>query len=404
MSFQNKKFTHKKFTHKKFTLTQAEEKDREDIRKIIESGSFEGDIAVQYLRGDDPLASFEKEGQAVVLIVREKESGRAVGMGGCIIRPAYVNGELKRAGYLIGLKFIPEYQHKTLYLPDFYKYLHEVTKEHVDFYYSSILEENISVRNMLEKKRKSMPEYRFLDSYTVYFCKTGNFQKTPFTVKQCERSQVEEFYAQNATKYNLIYPTLSENDLRNADFYGIYKDMYEDKDEGKNKGDLRGDDKRDKGEVRCEDKNETEYSAESNAEGKKLLGMGYIINQQKYKKYIIKNYSGIYKYLSMLPIRILGYPSFPKKNQPAHYTSMGLMVKDNNEDLAYELAQQMLKLSPKQDFIMMGLLKSDPLNTIFLRIKNVKYKSRIYHVTWDAEDKMTEELMNNCMKLECAFM
>jgi len=357
MSSQNKKFT-----NKKFTLARAEETDREDIKRIMESGSFKGGIEVQYLRGDDPLASFEKEGaEACILVVRDKNSGKAVGMGGCIIRSACVNGKVIRAGYLIALKFIPEYQHKVLYLPELYQYIYEETRESVDFYYSSILEENTSACKMLEKKHNNMPEYRFLDSYTVYFCKTGNFKKTRFKVKKCELAQVENFYTQEAIKYNMSYPSLRENDLENADFYGMYED-------------------------------------------EKLLGVGYLLNQQDYKIYIIKGYSGIYKYISKLPTRILQYPSFPKKNQAAEYLSMGVMVKDNNIELAYELTQQILKLSPKKDFVMMGLLDSDPLNAIFSRIKNVKYRSRIYHVTWDKEDTMTDELKKKLMKLEGAFL
>ena len=49
------------FQNKKFTLTRAEKKDTADIEKIMKSGSFSGGIEIQYLRGDDPLASFEKE-------------------------------------------------------------------------------------------------------------------------------------------------------------------------------------------------------------------------------------------------------------------------------------------------------------------------------------------------------
>ena len=103
------------FQNKKFTLTRAEKKDTADIEKIMKSGSFSGGIEIQYLRGDDPLASFEKEGtESYIYILREKEHGEAVGMGGCIVRPALVNGKIKRAGYLTGLKVIPEYQRREI--------------------------------------------------------------------------------------------------------------------------------------------------------------------------------------------------------------------------------------------------------------------------------------------------
>ncbi|HJH07822.1 MAG TPA: hypothetical protein K8V87_08960, partial [Fusobacterium ulcerans] len=207
----------------------------------------------------------------------------------------------------------------------------------------------------------NMPEYRFLDSYIVYFCKTGNFKKTNFQIARCDFSQAEEFYIKEAEKYNLTYPSLNSNDLKNGEFYGIY-------------------------------------------ENSQLLGIGYFLNQQDYKNYVIKSYSGIYKYISKLPTRLLKYPSFPKENHSADYTSMGIMVKDNNVELGYELITQLLKISPKRDFVMLGLLEKDPLNKAFSRIKNIKYRSRIYHVTWDKEDKTTDELKEALLKLEVAFL
>lgn len=350
------------FQNKRFTLTRAEKKDAADIEKIMKSGSFRGGIEIQYLRGKDPLASFEKEGtEAFMYILREKEHGEAVGMGGCIIRPAFVNGEIRRAGYLTGLKVIPEYQRRVLCIPEIYRFLYEETKAHVDFYYSSILKENVAALLLLEKRHKNMPEYRFLDTYTVYFCKTGNFKIANYQVAKCDFSQAEEFYIKEAQKYNLTYPSLSSNDLKNADFYGIY-------------------------------------------ENSQLLGIGYLLNQQEYKEYVIKNYSGVYKYISKFPTRLLKYPSFPKENHSADYTSMGIMVKDNNIELAYEMIVQLLKNSPERDFIMLGLLEKDPLNKVFSRIKNIKYQSRIYHVTWDKEDKTTDELKEALLKLEVAFL
>lgn len=350
------------FQNKKFTLTRAEKKDTADIEKIMKSGSFSGGIEIQYLRGDDPLASFEKEGtESYIYILREKEHGEAVGMGGCIVRPALVNGKIKRAGYLTGLKVIPEYQRRVMCIPEIYRFLYEETKNYIDFYYSSILEENTAALLLLEKRHKNMPEYRFLDSYIVYFCKTGNFKKTNFQIARCDFSQAEEFYIKEAEKYNLTYPSLNSNDLKNGEFYGIY-------------------------------------------ENSQLLGIGYFLNQQDYKNYVIKSYSGIYKYISKLPTRLLKYPSFPKENHSTDYISMGIMVKDNNVELGYELITQLLKISPKRDFVMLGLLEKDPLNKAFSRIKNIKYRSRIYHVTWDKEDKTTDELKEALLKLEVAFL
>ena len=146
------------FQNKKFTLTRAEKKDTADIEKIMKSGSFSGGIEIQYLRGDDPLASFEKEGtESYIYILREKEHGEAVGMGGCIVRPALVNGKIKRAGYLTGLKVIPEYQRRVMCIPEIYRFLYEETKN-CKFEYLKLYKEDRGIPINLNRVAQEKPE------------------------------------------------------------------------------------------------------------------------------------------------------------------------------------------------------------------------------------------------------
>ena len=79
---------------------------------------FPGDVRVLFTRGTDAYVSLLSEGDAVVVpIVRERASGRIVGMGACVIRDAWVNGTPHRVGYLTGLKGLPEFRGRVPLIP-----------------------------------------------------------------------------------------------------------------------------------------------------------------------------------------------------------------------------------------------------------------------------------------------
>jgi hypothetical protein len=162
------------FPSNQFELELAKPEDAADIQELFEQGEFDGHIAVQYLRSPNPITSFEKEGEkAYLLILKDKEINKVVGLGGCIIRRVCQNGTIRRCGYLTGLKLLPDYRKKFLFIPFIYQQLYTLTKSEVDLYITTILKDNTKVQRMLEKPRKIMPLYGYLGDYRVYFCRAG---------------------------------------------------------------------------------------------------------------------------------------------------------------------------------------------------------------------------------------
>lgn len=72
--------------------------------------------------------SLASRADSAQLLVRDLSTGVIVGMGACIIRKAYINGEIRTAGYLTGLKGLPSYRKKVPAISDTYRYLHEQTR------------------------------------------------------------------------------------------------------------------------------------------------------------------------------------------------------------------------------------------------------------------------------------
>jgi hypothetical protein len=330
----------------KFELVLAQHSDWPEIKRIYDSGEFDGGIAVQYLRDPDPIASFEREGdRAVILMLMDKEANKAAGFGACIIRRVYKGGKVVNKGYLTGLKLLPEYRKKVMLIPYAYQKLYEYTRDHVDIYFTTILKENTAVQKMLEKPRKLMPLYEYIGDYRVYFCKSGikifkGRKSDQYITRRCSRDEAEAFFSQQAPEADLSLDSISAYDLKNAVFYGLFK------------------------------------------EGA-MKACGYVLNQQHYKQYVVKNYSGIFKLISKLPTRLLGYPSFPRINEAANCACAGLWAENDEPALAHRLWQFMRHDAREFDFIMIGLHESHPLRTYFEKTRHIHYDSRCYIVDFE---------------------
>jgi len=348
--------------NKNFKLEFAGQKDAEELLKIYEESDFQGDISVLYARRPDPFSSLSLEGEKTFIpIMRDLENNKLFAMGGCIIRSVYLNGEIRKAGYLTGLKVLPEYRNNISFVPGVYKELFEKTKDEVDVYYTTIISENEKGRRFLEKKHRDMPFYRYIGEYTTYFLKTGvKAKQSEYTIKRGLSSDLKSFYEAEAKKLDfspvdLNLPHLSEND-----FFAV-----------------------------CNGQDE-------------IVGMFALWNQQSYKQYIVTAYSGIYKYLYKLPTGILGYPDFPKTYENANYVTIALVIsKEDNPELKEHIIARAVEMSKGYAFAMIGVTESHPFKSSLDKRKSIKYKSRLYSVEWE---NRTYDCKGKAMNIEVGLL
>ena len=336
----------------KYEISLARPEDSRQLLNIYECGDFKGNISVLYTRRPDPYKSLLLEGEkAVIPIVTDKENGVIVGMGACIIRKAYINGEVKNTGYLSGLKGLSEYRKRVPSIAEVYRYLYELTRDEVDIYYTTILKDNLSAQKMLEKKRKNMPEYRPQGEYTVYCCRTGarqnlqsrqTWQKDKgYSLESGSREELASLYRASSGSSNFSPADLS--------LYGI---------------------------------TEKDICLLRNRRGEAVAACA-LWNQQSYKQYIVTEYRGIYKYAKKLPLRLLGYPDLPPENVPTNYGSMALLaVKDNDILLAGQFLKKVAEKAARYDFLMLGFFENHPLRAALAGIKCIRYQSKLYTVHW----------------------
>jgi hypothetical protein len=360
-----------KCLNKRYEISLAGPAESRQLLAIYESGEFQGNISVLYTRRPDPYESLQQEGDKVLIpVVIDREKGVIAGMGACILRRAYVNGQIRRTAYLTGLKALPEYRRRILSLSiaEVYYYLHELTKAEVDVYYTTILQENLSARKMLEKKRKNMPEYRCRGEYTVYCLRTGaRFRRRSreldkeYLLNSGSREELAGFYREKAGSFNLAPAETNPWGLGDKDIWVLRT--------------CRGE----------------------------IAAACALWNQQSYKQYIITAYKGLYKYLKKMPLSSLGYPRLPRENVPVNYASLALLsVRDNDALLAEYFLRRVAEKAGKYDFLMLGLFENHPLTAALAGLKAIRYQSRLYTVHWPEEESL--QLDKRPLNLEVGFL
>ena len=331
------------FQNDRYTLRLAESGDNNGIREIFESGNFSGDLSIQFLRGEKPLDSFRADGdQAKILVICDNTENRIVAVGGAVVRSEFLNGKPEKCAYLTGLKIHPDHRGKITFLAKAYQFLQEQLSD-CECCYTTILDDNKKVISMLEKKRKNMPEYRFLGHYTT-FCFHGGKRIIP--VEKNNFNGFEKLMKTHFSSKNFTPASTEYDGLGRKNFYSV----------------------RENGEI---------------------AACCFIGDQSGLKQYKMCGYGGIYRALSKLPTKIFGYPEFPKAGEIIRHGAVSfLYVRDNNDKLCADFLRS---CAVETDFSLLicGAFENDPILHALEKMRTVRYGSRLYEVVWDSPTEIS---------------
>ena len=335
----------------RFYLDIAKPEDSYGIKKIFDDDDFSGKIAVKFSRDPDPYKSFLNDGEHIILpIAKDAFTHEIVGVGGCVIRQGFINGELINTAYLTGMKILKSHRGKVNVIKHAYKLIGERAREFNPFFYTTILKSNIFAIKLLEKPHRDVPPYIYSGEYTVFCLGTkGKVSNKKYRLVQGHSLEISNFYKEHLPKYNLSPKDEWLYGLKSDDFFSL------------------------------------------RSESGNILAACAIWDQQEYKQYTITHYGGIYKLFSLLPIDLLGYPKMPKVSIPSNYASIALLIiPEENKNIAETFLKLVLSKAKKYEFLMLGLFENHPLFDIAKSLKHIKYQSRFYNVDYGEQIKLDE--------------
>lgn len=371
---------------KRFILESAKPEHGKELIEILEENDFKGRISLIYTRRPDAYLSLKKEGEQVnIVICRDLENDLIISFGACAIRKWYVNRRMEQVGYLFGLRARKKYRGTYAVISKGYEFLYSFYKQsQIPFFITTILEENLYARKLLEKKRTFMPYYEPLGVYEIYTLKTGckMDRNTHLKFKRAEKRETPllvdflNFHGRNCQ----FFPVIEEKDLVSGTYpYLSIEDFF------------------------------ILYGQEG-----EILAAGAAWDQVKYKQYIMQEYRGLFKLLypfsSLLPV--LGYPSLAKPGTTLKFFTLSFwVVKENNPELfklfLNNLASQIGQISQIKDypFFIIGLHEQNPLRPVLQKIPHILYKSRVYSVNWQKTGLIKDKLEPTLVPyLECGLL
>ncbi len=140
----------------------ATEADDSAIRRLLRDNPMRGAISLSFEREPDYFRGANLgSGEDHTIVAFENE--KLVCMGRCTKRECWMNGALRRVGYLAELRLDAAARGRFSILRDGYRFFHELQRDDpASLYFTSIAADNDRARRLLERGARGLPGYEFL--------------------------------------------------------------------------------------------------------------------------------------------------------------------------------------------------------------------------------------------------
>lgn len=192
--------------------------DDNTIKSLLRENPMDSWVTISSEREPSYFHGTSLIGETYALI--SQEGNEIVGISACSYFPVYINGKSETIGYLGSLRVSKKFRHKVRYLKEGFRAMNEMIpkKSTVPFFFTSLANENLKARRLLESNLKGMPKYtkKGQMSTLVFSHQRGrDFGLLQQATKQ-DIAQIVTFYNKQACNYQLSV-SLSEQWLESLD-------------------------------------------------------------------------------------------------------------------------------------------------------------------------------------------
>jgi len=342
----------------------ATEKDESILRSILKKTPMDGSIIMTFEREPSFFAVRDLEGPFhQTIAVRDKNTNEIFGITNRSVREYFFNGTVKKVGYLGLLRMLKGYQTGFPTIMG-YKFVRELHKDKkVDFYFTSIMENNLKAQRLLNSGHRDLPRYQKYTRFCTYTVPIGKtVLKTGYNPEIIIKSAKNESnkkiieYLNTTGKDYQFFPYWTEDTLFNPQYTPyLYKENF--------------------------------FLAYIDDQ---LVGCMAIWDQRDIKQMIVRGYGKNLKYMGWfynLFLKLKGFPSLPKLNTAINSCYISLLaIKNNEKEVFTKLFESCYNILRKNkiEYLMLGLSDLHPLNQIIIKKYTlIPVYSDIYLVSWD---------------------
>ena len=206
----------------------ASEKDDFDLKKCLRSIPMEGSISIAFETEPSYFNAITVQGKKQQVVIC-KDENQLVGFGTIAVKPVFLNGKIVEIGYLSGLRGYPQYR-KGTFLARAYKSLKKLIKENnLSFCLTTIIEDNLVARKILESGRAGLPNYNFFGNFSTFLIKPRKkIQGNGLEIVKGNKRPLEEiieFMNTNGSKKQ-FYPYIEEKDFGSDYLRGLSQENF----------------------------------------------------------------------------------------------------------------------------------------------------------------------------------
>lgn len=332
------------------------------LRALLAGSPVPGRIAVTYEREPDFFLGERSLGPFVqTFVARDEASGALAGVASRAVRPSWVNGTREDVGYLSQLRVARGHEGRGLVTAGF-RYLAELHRDgRAAGYLTTIVEENAVARRLLvEAPRPSVPGYREIARVETLALEVRPARAPALDVARAADDGLEAavaFLNEAGGKRNL-YPVVEASSLDGvagppaADLWVVRR-------------------------------------------GGAIAGAGALWDQSGFKQTVVRGYpAGLRRVHDMLQ-RLRGGPPLPAVGERVRYGTVShLAVAGDDPSVLEALLNRLLGEASARGYawLMLGLTSRDPLLPVARRRRHVRYRSRLYAVTFPGDPDLAARL------------
>jgi hypothetical protein len=329
----------------------AEQTHDAGIRRLLRENPTRGNISLSFTREPDYFADAHGHfgDKQTIVAVRDE---RVICVGSCVTRTCFVNGEVRRVGYLGGLRLDASVSGQSSILRRGYELFRELQSDApADFYFTSIASDNVRARHFLEAGIPGMPKYECMGEYVTLVLPT-NGKVSSRLETSCAPSKSDFLKFLNDHNCQLQFaPYWTEEDLAGLKKFGL----------GSN--------------------------AHSVRIGGELTACAELWDQRSFKQTVIHDYSPalrtarpLINFLSPL----LRQPYLPPVGAPLDHAYISCLGWQDTRSLLAMVTDVIARAAQaKIQFVVAGFAANSlAVNAVSRAFKCRKYRSRMYVVRW----------------------
>jgi hypothetical protein len=360
----------------------ANEEHDASIRRLLTENPISGELSLSFEHEPDYFKTKEifDQDQTIVAV----ENDRLLCIGKCSVRKRYFNGQVRKVGYLSELRLDSTVLGRFDILRRGYQFFMELHRKNpLDFYFTSISDDNQRSLRFLERGIKGMPKYKFLTKLVTFLIPIPNKQRSRASLKRklekrltgCHlswaRGSLDSLpsifaFLNTHSKQHQLTSLWTENEILELSKLGLLLENFQ-----------------------------------VLFDGSEIVSCVALWDQRSFKQTVIRQYgrkTSFKKPLLNLAASVMGVHGLPPIHSTLNHVALSpLVLAQRKPELLLATLEAAALSASEQDiqFIGLSLPWDDPMLT---DIRNcfycIEYKTRLYGVSWN--DVNTEDsLFNN---------